>query len=266
MKTNHADKGTALVASLIVIFVIAGLVASTFTITLSATNESEYNNDFATALEDAQAGLQRALATVNSATITENGIAGFENNDSSQWIAFLDDDGSNPNPYTVYVRSFKELNRDVGDNYDIYEITSVSDPIGRKGLQRAVQAVVEIPYGTAAPENLTDKEVINGVFSAALGLASDSPYMQSAVFRINGSDHAVAGGGPGVPALAYESGGSPAVRTDYLEAVVEDDEGNTTTLTGDAAVTNEVPPIDDIIELFLEASDGPNYTPPPEEE
>jgi hypothetical protein len=175
---GSVEKGSALVTTMIAVFVISGLIASLFSVVLSASRESTVRVEAATALEMADSGVERVLADLYECRIADHEgkiLAGF-----SPGLQYGDDGA-----YTVQVSSYREDGRAVPDSlFDIYEVTSYSlvVPPGQTeetGFFRGVQVVVELPY----TDDLSTLKPIPG------GVVAQGGADMGGNSVINGSDH-----------------------------------------------------------------------------
>ena len=147
-RMKNREKGSALVTVMIAVFVISGLVASLFSVVLSASVESAVRVEAAAALEMADSGVERMVAD-----LYERRIASHETKTLAGFYPGPQYDDSSA--YTVQVSSYTHDGLDgtvVPDSlFDIYEVTSYSlvVPPGQSeetGFFRGVQVVVELPY------------------------------------------------------------------------------------------------------------------------
>lgn len=178
------DKGTVLVTSMIVLFVMMGLVVSLYTVVMYSSRESERNVEFASALEAAESGVERAIAAMYRARINNDfaTLAGLEppaGTGTGRWTLYSASDG---NPYTVQLRSLKRDGQAIPNGvFDVYEITAMSTPVGREGYIRGAQAIVELPL-------IMRQEDIAPI-PGALYIASGHQKQLAGNYSIDGADH-----------------------------------------------------------------------------
>jgi hypothetical protein len=164
------------------VFIMAALATSLFAVVEFAQRANERDADWSAALETAESGLERGVSALYEASIVPDTdyLEGLEPTSGlGAWV--IHDDEGGANPYKVTLRSYKLDGLPVKPGlFDIYEVSSVSSPVGRNGFIRGAQTTVELPISTTS---------LPGAIPGALYIADGHDVQLAGSYLIDGADH-----------------------------------------------------------------------------
>ncbi len=206
LRQRKNEKGVALITALVMCMALLAMVVVLATIMQHSQEESTMNLQLNEALSIADAGMNRVVATAAMTDVT------IPDSDSDDWLGFVGQDpdtaGGDTRTITVQrdgeeqviqVRSAywawkngtnndgqflrevtKEEREDISSTeFDIYEITAASTPVGQHAFQKGVQAVIEMQKEAFPANDLTPLYIDK----------DPNPVWDGTLWQINGQDH-----------------------------------------------------------------------------